>query len=175
MKINNNKGITLLEVIIAMTISILVMTFITGIYLSSASIMKDDSTNADRVAQIVSMHMTKNLRFAASNFAITKNSPEKNDVTLRFRVNADPMDSASITSSYVFDSSRNEILYYPSSGSAAILISRNISGVSFTPDLAGPGIQVNITASTGNGKSEFTAKTYIQPVNTAYPAVYTVG
>ena len=175
MNIKKNDGVTLLELIIAMVLMLLVLSLCGSVFLSGDSLIRDNSSRVNSYAQLVSMHIAKYARNAASNYSITSNSPDSGDVTLQYRINSGPLDNASITSMYIFDSSEEEIIYYQDITGSSIVISKNIQSftVPTVPIVPGIGLQVAITSVDSEGNT-CTLRTYIQPTATAFPAVYTI-
>lgn len=175
MNIRSNKGITLIELMIGITLSLLVMSLVSSVPLSGNNISNDmvRSIKADNCARLASMHITKYAPEAASNFRRVLDSPDIGDVTLIYRAYASSTETdPSIISTYVFDSSEDMILYYPTSSSSPVIVSRDIQDCSFT--IIGPGLQVVITGVDNNGGNGCVIDTFVVPTATSYPAIFLV-
>lgn len=177
MKIKNNKGFTLLELLIAITLMLVVMSIGGGIYLGGANLASEmvDSSQAHRTAQLAFMHIQKNVRSAASNFSI--DSSGESVIYRRYSDTTETYTSPSITTRYEFDSSSGELRYYSAVPTTYEVVSSHIASCNFSVDITdGVVLSVEITALDNNNNPD-TACTFSGQVETLYtasPAVFKV-
>lgn len=178
MNIRRADGVTLLELIIAMALTVLVMSAASGMYLSGNNIAKEtiNSAQAHRNAQIVLMHMQKNICGAATEFIIEENIDldgidGKNDKALNFRqYGADIYGDPSVMCRYEFIKSSREIIFMH--GVNATIVGRHIEDCIFTKD--GVMLSLEIAALDNNDKqsTEYTLNTWVEATGRASDAVF---
>ena len=178
MNIRRKDGVTLLELIIAMALSVLVMSAASAMYLSGNNIAKEtiNSAQAPRNAQIVLMHMQKNICNAATEFNIENNIDldgidGNNDKALNYRqYGADPYGDPSVMCRYEFIKSSREIVFMH--GANNTVVGRHIEDCIFTED--GVMLSVGIAAldNNDNPASAYTLNTWVEATGRASDAVF---
>lgn len=143
-----NKGITLLELLIAMSLLILVLFSVSGIYLFGWKMFRNAQliSQTQRNAMVPMMHMVKHLQQAAKfdkPFFLTSLGKPPPPLILRFYTYTDPPNFNSgptIISEYSYDSTNHQIIYIPTIGGPADtnIIGTHIHGFNFTISHASP-------------------------------------
>jgi prepilin-type N-terminal cleavage/methylation domain-containing protein len=150
----NKRGVTLIELLIAISLLVVIMTLGTGIYLSGTNLSADmvNTSQAHRTAQIAFMHVQKHVRESACINALTSTELHFNS----FSGVSDIYSSPSIESKYEYDSTSSEMRFYPdrSDTSNYELVAAHISGCTFTEDPSGICVSVEITALDNNDTAE---------------------
>lgn len=169
-KRNNKAGVTLIELLIAMSLTVVIMSAGGGFYLSFANMTNDaiTSTQAQRNAHIALMHIENNIRNAASEFIINGN-------ILKYRryAGADIYSGPTIICEYEYNANLGQIVFRNPPNQ--IIVSNHIYGCSFSKyQDDGIVLQVEITArdNNDNPNSEYTLSTNIEAMNTASPSVF---
>lgn len=176
----NNKGVTLLELLLAISMLPMILFAVGGFYLSSLSIYEStkDYAEAHMDAQVVLMHIEKHIREAGSQFEIV-DGPDSGDQTISFRIYDGSLDIPTVTSQYIFDSNEGQVIYIPdTSGSDRIIVGDHITDCSFsTESTDGIVLHIDVTAtdSNDNPDTSCTLSTYVEAWMTASPSVYTVS
>lgn len=157
----NNKAITLIELLIAISLLVLIIMAGTGIYLSGWNMFRDAQyiSQAHRNALIPMMHITKQLQQGTSIISGTNTSP------LIFNIDfsntpANLADDHRIA--YTFVSASNQITCNrtPPSGSATPIFTANyITNCSFTYNSTIPVVRININATDNNGGNTYSLST----------------
>jgi prepilin-type N-terminal cleavage/methylation domain-containing protein len=183
MKIRENKGVTLIELMIAISLLTLIMAMGSGIFLS-ANNMAEAMINAPQAqcnAQDAIMHIEKNVCKAASNFDIVNRNGNKILTYMTYRNTIDIYSTPTVKSQYVFDSVARQLKYYYDinlNPNAFAVVANHISDCTFTTDAnVGVVLQVSVRAfdNANNTDSAYTVNTQVEAVNAASPAVFTVS
>lgn len=169
----NNSGVTLLEILIAISILTLVLFAGSGIYISgmNLSLNAQRMAQAYRNAQVAMMHIEKNVRDAGSNFDILDGGS-----TLRFDVyTGGPM----IRREYRLEGTPlNRMRFTDSSRPTEIVIFGHIANCNFdiTPT-DGVILNVRIDAFDNGNRAEniYVLDTSIEAEFTASPSMYIVS
>lgn len=187
MNIKSNKGVTLVELMIAITIGMtLVMSTGSGIYLSGVNLIDSTvkSTQAYRNAQIVLMHIGKNVSEAGGRFNIVDNvdldDDGVNDMVLHYRRysgSADIYQEPTLLSRYMYFSDGKWLEFTPDVDNFPTdqVIFNHIADCNFsiTPT---DGVVLNVTIialdNNDNPSSAYTLNTHIEATATASPAVF---
>lgn len=173
-----NKGITLLELLIAGALLFVIIGSLGGIYVSGWNFFREAQyhTQAQQNAMVAVMHMGKQLRGAGIYIVplmiIIPGDPIPN-TTLLFRVYehstlADLQAGPNITSRYTYDRDAHQLIYEPDiSGAFQQIVGRHIHG--FTRSIIhggvgmGPGVEFTITSRDNRDsiESQYTLTTRI--------------
>lgn len=169
----NNNGVTLLELILAISMLTLILFAGSSIYLSGMNLSADArySTQAHRNAQIVIMHIEKYVRDAASEFII---SPDQK--TLNFKTyNIDSPDfshAPSIIIQYAFNPVNKQMIF--TSGDDEVIF-EHINDCLFNIG-QNDGVVLEVTIwvddNINSGKNIYRLNTHMEACVTASPAVY---
>lgn len=172
----NNKGVTLLELLIAMSLLTLVMSAGSSIYLSSTNIYTSagEWAQAQRNAQIPMMHIKKYVKDCASNFEISNNNG-----TVEFMVFANANDIEP-TIRRRYELINGTIRYYSNyvdQDSLFSIIGQHISSCTFSVPGGGHALEVQITAMDNNDNIEgsYALTSRIAAQSASIPAVYQVS
>lgn len=177
-----SKGVTILELLIALSLLILILSLGGGIYLSGDSLARAmvNFSQAHRNAQLALMHIEKNVRNAASEFEIELLPNGVRLIYLSYAGSADVYTTPTIISEYLFDSNLRQITYTPdiSIPGSFTLVSSHISNCSFNVvPTDGVVLEIEVTALDSNDSPEnsVTLSTQVQTALTASPSVFTVS
>lgn len=175
MKIKRNNGVTLLELLIAMTLIILVMSLGSGVFLSFNNIAEGTitSSQAQRNAQIALMHIQKNICNAAGSFVIDGNVSNNSGNSVEYRMYAPDASDIYLEPNIVcrYEFYNGEIRFYPGN----ILVSNHISNCIFRKvQTDGVVLHIEITALNSNNdpNSAYTVDTRVEATAAASPAVF---
>lgn len=178
----DNKGVTLLELLIAMSLLILVLFAGSGVYLSNASIYEDarQFSQAQRNAQIPIMHIKKYVKDCASNFRILNNDGMINAVgsTVEFMIFANANDIEPIIRRRyeLTDGMVRYYVNYADQNSPFSIIGQHISNCTFSAPGDGHVLEVQITGMDNNDNIEgsYSLTSRIAAQAASSPAVYQV-
>lgn len=176
----SNKGVTLLELLIAISLLLLVIMGGSSIYLSGMNLSMGTQgyAQAQRNADIVLLHIDKYARHAASEFYI-----DKSGYKVRFLVyDSNNLDSAPETiSQYEFLTDQGQVIYTPdtSSPNTFTVISDHIVNCSFSvvhKETDGIVLYIEVTATDNKGdlNNSYTLRRTVEATLTASPGVYTI-
>lgn len=170
-----NSGVTLLELLIAISLLTLVIFSASSIYLSSSNIYASASgwAKAQSNAQIPMMHIKKYSKDCASNFKIMDNGiVSDNGNAVEFRVYGNVADpQPTITRRYEF--TNGEIRYRWAVGVGEVVIGKNIRNCVFRiADADGYLLGVEITAEDNNGDNPYTLTSNISAGSASIPCVF---
>lgn len=182
----NNNGITVLELLITLVITVPVILAASSMFLSTTNIIGStiDSTQAHRNAQITLMHIQKYISNAAGAFTIVDSidldSDYINDVSVEYLKCPDAANiysSPTITSRYEYLSSTNELKYYDdySNPGQYVIISQQVANCSFdiTPtDEISINVIITFLDNNNNPDNSYTLDTWIHPTATGSPTVF---
>lgn len=167
----NNSGVTLLEILIAMSLLMLILFAGGGIYISGMNLSLDAqySTQAYRNAQLVMMHIEKNVRDAASSFTIGDNGR-----ALEFNsYNIDQPDFSQaplVTREYTFNTNSKQITFTSGGDNITFNNINNCRFEKFRND--GVVLKVTIEATDNRGSNTYTLSQCIEARFTASPSVF---
>lgn len=177
-----STGFTILELLIALSLLILILSFGGGIYLSGDSLARAmvNFSQAHRNAQLALMHIEKNVRNAGSEFEIELLTNGVRLRYLRYGGLTDIYTTPTIISEYLFDSTLGQIIYTPdiSTPDNSTLVSGHITNCSFdVVPTDGVVLEVEVTALDNNDNPEnsVTLSTQVQTALTASPSVFAVS
>lgn len=171
------NGVTLLELLIAISLLTLIIFAGSGIYLSGMNISLDAqySTQAHRNAQMVMMHIEKFVHNAASSFTINNNN-NSGDKTLQFKsynidlANPDFSSPPSMLIQYSFDADLHQITFNSGNNS---MVFNHINDCSFeTSANDGVVLKVIVKAEDNKGENVYTLTEHIEAGLTASPSMY---
>lgn len=180
----NNNGVTLLEILIAITLMVSVLFAGGGFYLSGINLSENLSNfcQANRHAQIALMHI-ENVRYAASEFDIAGRDIDGdgiNDAILRYKIFADASETEpSIICEYSFRTNSGRIICTPdiSTPTDSVIVSEHIDDCVFRiMPTDGVVLHVEVTAldSNDNADNACTLSTDIEATQTASPSMFEV-
>lgn len=167
----NNSGVTLLEILMAMSLLMLILFAGGGIYISgmNLSLNAQYSTQAYRNAQLVMMHIEKNVRDAASSFTIGGNGG-----TLEFKTyNIDQPDFSHaplVTRRYTFNTNSEQITFTSGGNSIAFNNIHDCRFEKFQND--GVVLRVTVEATDNRGSNTYKLSQCIEARFTASPSVF---
>lgn len=157
-----HKGITLLELIIAISLLVLVIFAGSGIYLSGWRLFRDAQfiAQAQRNAMLPMMHMVKRLKrarvFSTGN------------LSLNFIANIYEFPSADM-GRYEFDPINHQIIYQY--GELPQVVWNHIAGFSYSISHGGIVATISITATDNNGNNPYTITSTVEARYGATPPV----
>lgn len=176
----SSSGVTLLELLVAMSLLVLVIFAGSGIYLSGISLSVDaqSSAQAHRNAQIVLMHIEKYVVNCATEFSI-----KDGNKTLEFGIyNLSSPNFASppiIKSQYKFDATSKTVTFTPDifTPNVNTMIFSHVNDCVFT-GIAGDTLVLNVSIKADNNKNDgkdiYELRSNISAGLTASPNVYTI-
>lgn len=142
-----NAGLTLIELLIAMTIAVGIIMFTGSVFLSANNLVGNmiNYSKSHRTAQIAFMHIQKNIKDAACMNIYT---PSPTITDLYFNDYNDVFAPTFFERKYTYDSASGEIKYYPDRNAAAVfeIVADHISNCVFTLDANYISIGAQITA-----------------------------
>lgn len=179
---NNNKSVTLLELLIAMSLLTLIVFAAGGIYLSGWGMFRDAQlmAQAQRNAMVPMAHMQKHLQQAASDFV---NWPGFFGANILFcpvytqvpeQFNSHP----SNTAAYIYDLDGSDRIRYIDTAENEHIIATHITACNFTVDhilqedsgaSSGTVVNITITATDNTGQHSYTLNSSVRGLLTAIP------
>jgi type II secretory pathway pseudopilin PulG len=177
--LKSNSGVTLLELLVAMSLMVLVIFAGSGVYLSGMNLSVDAQSSAQshRNAQIVLMHIEKYVANCATGFSLLDSNK-----TLEFGVyNPSAPNFASspiIKSQYKFDDSTKTVTFTPdmSTPSVNTMIFSHVNDCVFTATGDSSVLKVSVKAENNknDGKDIYELQSNVSAGLTASPNVYTI-
>jgi type II secretory pathway pseudopilin PulG len=170
---NNNKGITLLELLIAMAITTFIMIAGGGIYVSGMRMSANTVKGSDvqTALQKVMIHIEQNAKVSASNYKITNNGE-----TVEFLV-YDPVNpnfSAGPTIRRKYEFINNSIKYTPDTAqiSSFEILADNVKKCFFARVVHDERMKVIVEATDKRNENFYALDLTVEAKMTSIPAVY---
>lgn len=178
----NNRSVTLIELIIAMSLLTLVILAGSGIYLSGWNIFRDAQaiTQAQRNAMVPMAHIVKTMMQGAGFVqSMAVEPPEHPEYSITFETYNTPQElftGPTLPNYFSFDPDTHQIIYSNTNMASPLIIGVHIHNCAFEPDFNHSETIVNITITArdnnNNPGSEYTTQSRVLQRYMQIPPIY---